>query len=91
MSVKVNLHWHEWQEDTNGQTTVEVSGNTTGQCIKQLLKHYPSLEKEIFDKDGELLAYLTIFVNKEPAFPGELTKSVIDGDEIHIVPLIAGG
>jgi len=91
MSVKVNIHWNEWQGSTNGQTIVEVDGNTTGQCLNQLIKQFPSLEKEIFDKDGELLGYLTIFINREPAFPEELTKPVKEGDEIHIVPLVAGG
>jgi len=56
-----------------------------------LLEQFPALGKEIFDRNGELLGYLTIFVNREPAFPEELTKPVKDGDQIHIVPLIAGG
>jgi len=91
MSIKVNLHWHVWQELANGQAIVEATGNTTGQCLKQLVTQFPALEQEIFDKDGELLGYLTIFVNREPAFPEELAKPVKEGDEIHIVPLIAGG
>jgi molybdopterin converting factor small subunit len=91
MSIKINLHWHLWQELTNGQAMVEISGNTTGQCLKHLVRQFPALNKEIFEKDGELLGYLTIFINREPAFPEELTKPVKDGDEIHIVPLIVGG
>lgn len=91
MSITVNLHWHEWQKETNGQTIIEVNGNTTGQCLKHLLEQFPALEEEIFDRDGELLGYLTIFVNREPAFPEELAKPVKDEDQIHIVPLIAGG
>ena len=91
MSIKINLHWYEWLELTNGQATVEVSGNTTGQCLKHLVQQFPALESEIFDKDGELFGYLTLFINKEPAFPDELTKPVKDGDEINIVWLIAGG
>jgi len=91
MSVKVNIHWNEWQGEINGHSVVEVNGSTTGECLKQLIEQFPSLKKEIFDKDGALLGYLTIFVNKEPAFPNELTRSVKDGDEIHIVPLVAGG
>ena len=91
MSIKVYLHWHEWQELASGQTTVVVSGSTTGQCLNRLVEQFPDLKQEIFNKDGELLGYLTIFVNREPAFPNELTKPVKDEDEIHIVPLIAGG
>ena len=91
MGVKIYLHWHEWQELANKQTVIEVNGSTTGQCLNRLVEDFPNLKTEIFDKNGDLLGYLTIFVNKEPAFPDELARPVKDGDEIHIVPLIAGG
>jgi len=91
MSAKMHLHWHVWQDLANGQTVVEVNGNTTGECLKHLVEQFPAIEKEIFTEDGNLLEYLTIFVNKELAFPEELTTPVKDGDDIHIIPLIGGG
>ena len=91
MSVKINIYHSSWRELTKGQTTIEVSGDTTGQCLNHLVKQFPALEKEIFDKDGKLLNYLSIFVNREIAFPEELTKPVKDGDELDIIPIIGGG
>ena len=91
MSVKINLHWHELRELANGRAVIEVSGNTTGQCLNNLVERFPALRDEIFNKDGELLGYLTVFVNRRPAFPQELTRPIKDGDEIHLVPMVAGG
>ena len=91
MSVKINLHWYELQELADGKAIIEVSGNTTGQCLERLVEEFPTLRSEMFDKDGELLGYLTIFINGGPAFPRELSRPVKDGDEIHVVPLVAGG
>ena len=51
---------------------------------------FPKLQ-ELFDKEGKLLEYLSVFVNREIAFPDELATPVKDGDEIHLIPLIGGG
>jgi len=59
--------------------------------LKDLVEQVPSIEKEIFAEDGNLLEYLSIFVNRELAFPEELTTPVKDGDDIHLIPLIGGG
>jgi len=91
MSAKIHLHWHTWRQFTNGQAVVEVSGKTTGECLKDLVRQFPALEEELFGKNGRLLESLSLFVNKTIAFPDELTAPVSDGDEIHIIPLIGGG
>ena len=91
MSVKIYLHWYTWRQLANEQAIVEVSGNTTGQCLKHLVKQFPAIEKEIFGKDGKVLDYLSIVVNREVAFPNELATPVKDEDEIHIIPIIGGG
>ena len=91
MSARIHLHWHVWQELTKAQAIVEVNGNTTGECLRHLVEQFPAIEKEIFNEDGSLLEYLSIFVNKELAFPEELTAPVKDRDEIHLIPLIGGG
>lgn len=89
MSIKINIHWHVWQELANGLAIIEVSGDTVGQCFRHLVKIVPAIEKEIFDKNGKLLDYPCIFVNGE--FTEELTKPVKDGDEIDIVAPVMGG
>ena len=91
MSIKLHLHWDTWQRLTNGQATVEVNGNTTGECLKDLVRQFPAIEKELFDKDGKLLEYLSVFVNREIVFPDEMAVPVKDRDELHLIPLIGGG
>ena len=90
MSVIVNLHPNLYQL-TDGQTTVEVEGNTVGQCLDELVRRFPGIKSRLFDKKGKLLNYIDIYVNQESSYPEELAKAVRDGDELHITLLIAGG
>lgn len=88
MSIKINIHWL-WQELTNGQATIEVSGDTLGQCLRHLVKQFPAIQKEIFDENDKSLSYACVFVNGE--FTEELAKPVKDGDKIDIIAPIMGG
>ena len=45
----------------------------------------------MYGKDGGLNNFIDIYVNMESAYPEELTKTVKDGDEIHIITAVAGG
>ena len=76
---------------TNQQSIAEVNGDTVGQCLDNLIKQFPDIKKALFDKNGKLLNYIDIYVNKESAYPEELAKPVKEGDELHIVITIAGG
>ena len=90
MSVKVNIH-PVLRHMTKGQSVVEVKGSTVGQCLKQLVAQFPETESALFNKDGRLLSYVEIYVNRESSYPEELKKKVADGDEIHIVLMLTGG
>jgi molybdopterin converting factor small subunit len=90
VSVKVNIH-QSHRNFTNGLEVVEVEGNTVGDCLDHLFKQFPCLKEELFDKKGELLNVVEIYVNMESAYPDELAKRVKDGDEIHITLMLAGG
>lgn len=90
MSVKVNLH-KTHRQYTNGQEIVEVNGKNVGECLKDLVKQYPDLKNDIFDKKGRLLSVLEIYLNGASAYPDELAKEVKDGDEIHLLVMLAGG
>ncbi len=90
MGIKIDIHptLHQF---TNGQAVAEVNGDTVGQCLDDLVKQFPSIEKILFDKKGKLLSYVDIYVNLESSYPEELAKPVKDGDELHITLVIAGG
>lgn len=90
MSIKVNIH-PVLQHYTDDQGTVEVNGTTVGECLKDLTKQFPGIERGLFNKQGKLLNYVDIYVNLQSSFPEELAKPVKDGDEIQIVLMIAGG
>ena len=90
MGVKINLH-QTHRQYTDGQGVVEVNGNTVGECLKDLVQLYPELEKGIFDKKGNLLSVLEIYLNGASAYPDELKREVKDGDEIHLLTMLSGG
>ncbi len=70
---------------------VAVEGKTVGECLNELVKQFPDMEKALFSKKDRLLNVIEIFVNETSAYPNELLKPVRDGDEIHIVVMLAGG
>jgi len=79
------------QHLTSGITSVNANGRTIGECLNDLVKKYPQLKELLLNKDGKLLDYLDVYVNRESAYPEELAKPVKDGDELHIVNIVVGG
>ena len=90
MSVKINLH-KTHRQYTDGKETVDVEGKSVGECLNDLIRKYPLLENEIFDKKGNLLSVFEIYLNGASAYPDELAREVKDGDEIHLLAMLAGG
>jgi molybdopterin converting factor small subunit len=90
MAVKVHIHMTH-RQFTNGLETVTVEGNTVGECLNQLIKQFPGMEKALFAKKDKLLNTVEVYLNHVSAYPNELAKPVKDGDEIHLVIMLAGG
>ena len=90
MSIKVNIP-HFLQGYTGHVKTTGVKGSTIGECLEALVRQFPKLKKELFDRDGNLRSYLTIWVNKEGTNSTELAVSLKEGDELDILPVIIGG
>ena len=90
MSVKVHIHTTHRQY-TNGLEVVDVKGNTVGDCLNHLIQQFPGMEKALFAKKDKLHNVVEIYVNHATAYPNELVKPVKDGDEIHLVVMLAGG
>ncbi|OGR15373.1 MAG: ThiS family protein [Desulfobacterales bacterium RIFOXYA12_FULL_46_15] len=90
MSIKIHIHVTH-RRHTNGLKTLEVEGNTVGEALNDFISQYPGMKKELFDKNGKLLHYIEIYLNKVSAYPGELEKPLKNGDEIQIITFLAGG
>jgi len=90
MSVKVHIHTTHRQY-TNGLEVVAAEGNNVGECLNHLTKQFPGMEKALFAKKDKLLNTVEIYVNHASAHPNELLKPVKEGDEIHLIIMLAGG
>jgi molybdopterin synthase sulfur carrier subunit len=90
MSAKIHVHL-TLRRFTNGEQEVEVEGKTVGECVESLIRKYPDIESSLLDKTGNLLKVVEVYVNGESAYPEELAKPIKDGDNIHLVLMLAGG
>ena len=90
MPVKVHIHITH-RQFTNGLDVVPTEGNTVGECLNYLIRQYPGMEKALFAKKDKLLNVVEVFVNHATTYPNELIKPVRDGDEIHLLVMLAGG
>ncbi len=77
---------------TDGKETVDVEGATVGDALSNLTEAHPDLKPKIFGDDGEVRRFVNIFANDEDIrFQDKLETSLDDGDQVSIVPAIAGG
>jgi molybdopterin converting factor small subunit len=90
MPVKIHIHATH-RQFTNGLEVVAVEGNTVGECLNQLIKQFPGMEKALFAKKDKLHNIVEVYINHATAYPNELVKPVKDGDEIHLIIMLAGG
>ena len=90
--MPVNIHIHTTHRQfTSGLEVVAVEGKTVGECLNQLVKRFPGMEKALFSKKDKLLNIVEVYLNHVTAYPNELVKPVKDGDEIHLIIMLAGG
>jgi molybdopterin converting factor small subunit len=90
MSVSVNIH-KTHRQYTSGLDTVQVDGDTIGNCLDALIGRFPEMKSALFDGKGKLKNQIEIYLNMESAYPDELKKKVQAGDEIYITVMLAGG
>lgn len=81
------------RELTADQGTVEADGaSTLLELVEHLEASYPGMRERLCDEDGELRRFVNVFVNGEDVrFMGGLDSALSEGDEVSIVPAVAGG
>jgi molybdopterin synthase sulfur carrier subunit len=77
---------------TNELDVVTSDGGTLLACIDSLEQQYPGLKERLCDEGGELRRFVNVYVNGEDVrFQAGLETSLKAGDEVSIVPAVAGG
>jgi molybdopterin synthase sulfur carrier subunit len=77
---------------TRGQGEIEAKASSVAEMIDNLNATHPGLKDRLCDDKGELRRFVNIYVNEEDIrFLKGKDTSLKDGDEVSIVPAIAGG
>jgi molybdopterin synthase sulfur carrier subunit len=77
---------------TKGQGEVEAKGDTVSEVIDNLNASHPGLKDRLCDDKGELRRFVNVYVNEEDIrFLKGKDTALKTGDEVSIVPAIAGG
>ena len=77
---------------TGGAESVTASGATVAAIVQDVEGRHPGLKERICDDAGKVRRFVNLYVNGEDIrFLSSLETPVKDGDEISIVPAIAGG
>jgi sulfur-carrier protein len=77
---------------TGGAESVTASGATVAAIVQDVEGRHPGLKERICDDAGKVRRFVNVYVNGEDIrFLSSLDTAVKDGDEISIVPAIAGG
>ena len=77
---------------TGGKDKVEVESSTLSEMVDTLESTYPGFKERLVDENGELRYFVNIYVNREDVrFLQGLETITKTGDEVSIVPAVAGG
>jgi len=71
---------------------VQAKGGTVADLIEDLERQYPGLRERLVEEGGDVRRFINIYVNEEDIrfLQGKKT-SLKEGDQVSIVPAIAGG
>ncbi|MBI2206299.1 MAG: MoaD/ThiS family protein [Candidatus Rokubacteria bacterium] len=77
---------------TKGNAEVQAKGDTVAAVVEDLERQFPGLRERLVDEAGEIRRFINIYVNEEDIRFLDNNKTALkDGDQVSIVPAIAGG
>jgi MoaD family protein len=79
------------RQHTDGQPTVEAHGATIKALLDDLGRKYPGITERLFE-NGQVRRFVNVYLNDEDIrYLDNLGTAVKDGDEVSIIPAVAGG
>lgn len=80
------------RSQTGGRSTVSVEGKTIGDVLNGLVTQYPGMGGQLLNEDGTLHRFVNVYVNDDDVrYLDLLDTPVKPGDEVSIIPAVAGG
>lgn len=77
---------------TNNEELIPVTAATVGAAIAELQSRFPGIRERLLDEQGAVRRFVNVYVNEEDIrFLQNQQTPLKDGDEISIIPAIAGG
>lgn len=77
---------------TDQQTSVNVDGATVQAAVDRLVNLYPALKQHLLDQDGNIRAFVRIFLEDEDILALDGLNTAVQADStLSIIPAIAGG
>ncbi len=75
-----------------GRATVTVKASTIGDVLRELVSEFPGMSGELLDEDGSLHRFVNVYVNDDDVrYLESLETEVREGDEVSLLPAVAGG
>ena len=91
MAVTVKLPT-QLRDAARGATAAQVQGATVGEALEALYAEHAELRERLADGDGGLRRFVNIYLGGEDIrFLDGLDTQLDDGDEVTILPAVAGG
>jgi len=79
------------RQHTENLAVVDASGDTVKAVLDTLAQKYPAITERLFDK-GQVRRFVNIYLNDEDIrYLDNMNSAVKDGDELSIIPAVAGG
>ena len=77
---------------THDEELVQVDAKTISEVLTQLQNRFPGIQERLVDDSGAVRRFVNVYVNEEDIrFLQNQQTPLKDGDEISIIPAIAGG
>ncbi len=91
MAVTVKLPT-QLRDAAGGSAAAEVDGTTVGEALEALYAEHGELRDRLSDGDGGLRRFVNVYLGGEDIrFLDGLDTALEDGDEVTILPAVAGG